>query len=275
MVVEERRTQLLEMVRMRGFASLPDLANELQVSESTIRRDLEHLEEVGSAKRTHGGVFYTGEAPEFPHFRDRQEAQWDKKRAIARRAAELIEDGDTLLLDGGSTTYEVARLLVGRPLQVVTNSMPVANLFASSADGDLVLIGGNVHLRTGVTMGPYANAMLADLNVRRTLISVAAVGDRGFYNSNILQVETQRAMIDASDESIVVADSTKFGHSSLARVCDLGDVNKVVVDDAISRQWRETLPARRGRWRPPPRGCWRRSLRLSGRDHKLALQHRG
>lgn len=241
MVVEERRTQLLEMVRSRGFASLPDLASELRVSESTIRRDLEHLEEVGCARRTHGGVFYTGEAPEFPHFRDRQETHWDKKRAIARRAAELIEDGDTLLLDGGSTTYEVARLLVGRPLQVVTNSMPVANLFASSADCDLVLIGGNVHFRTGVTMGPYANAMLEDLNVRHTLISVAAVSDRGFYNSNILQVETQRAMIEAGDESMVVVDSTKFGHTSLARVCDLGDVHQVVVDDGLSRQWHETL----------------------------------
>ncbi len=76
-------------------------------------------------------MFYTGASPKLPHFDERQPAQWDKKRLIAARAAELIEDGDTFLLDGGSTTYEVARLLVGRPLHVVTNSLPVANLFAS------------------------------------------------------------------------------------------------------------------------------------------------
>ncbi|NIL99193.1 MAG: DeoR family transcriptional regulator [Planctomycetales bacterium] len=241
MLLDQRRRQLLELVRARGFASLPELAGELQVSESTVRRDLERLEDSGCAKRTHGGVVYTGESPEFPHFKDRQESQWDKKRAIAGAAAALIEDGETLLLDGGTTTYEVARLLVGRPLQIVTNSMPVANLFASSSDSDLVLIGGNVHLRTGVTLGPYANAMLSDLNVRRALMSVAAVNERGYYNSNILQVEIQRAMLQAGDEVIVVADSTKFGHSSLSRLCPLAEVDRLVVDSEIERKWRDMV----------------------------------
>ena len=241
MVVQSRRDQLLEMIRTRGFAALPDLAGALAVSESTIRRDLEYLEDLGQAQRTHGGVFYTGESPEFPHFRDRQQTHWDKKRAIATMAATLVEDGETVLLDGGSTTYEVARLLLGRPLQVVTNSMPVANLLASSADCDLVLIGGNVHFRTGVTMGPFANVMLRDLNVRHTILSVAAVNQRGFFNSNILQVETQRAMLAACDEPIIVADSTKFGNSSLSRLCALDDVSRLVVDAEVTGRWRERI----------------------------------
>src|SRR4051812_37064326 len=146
-VVDERRSRLLELVRLRGFASLPELAEELAVSESTVRRDLDFLEETGAAKRTHGGVFYTGAAPQMPLYEERQPAQWDLKRAIAKRAAELIESGDTLLLDGGTTTYEVARLLVGRPLQIVTNSLPVANLLASHTAADLVLLGGYVYPR--------------------------------------------------------------------------------------------------------------------------------
>src|SRR5271154_667480 len=85
-LVEERRNQLLEMIRLRGFASLPDLARQLEVSESTLRRDLDFLEESGTAKRTHGGVFYTGPSPKLPHFEQRQPAQWDKKAAIARVA---------------------------------------------------------------------------------------------------------------------------------------------------------------------------------------------
>src|SRR5688500_14677680 len=107
MLAEERRSRLLEMVRTKGFASLPELASSLAVSESTVRRDLDFLEDAGSARRTHGGVFYTGSSPKLPHFEERQPAQWDKKRAIAQRAVQLIEDGDTVLLDGGSTTYEV------------------------------------------------------------------------------------------------------------------------------------------------------------------------
>ena len=242
-LVEERRNQLLEMVRQRGFASLPELAEQLRVSESTVRRDLDYLEESGTAKRTHGGVFYTGPSPKLPHFDEKQPAQWDKKRAIARLAASLVEDGDTVLLDGGSTTYEVARLLVGRPLQIVTNSLPVANLFAANANHDLVIVGGYVYPRTGVSLGPYANEMLARINVRRTVLSVAGLNERGFFNSNVLLVEAERAMMKAADEVIVVADSTKVGRQSLVHLCELNEIDHLVVDDEISDEWREKIEA--------------------------------
>ena len=239
---EERRSQLLEMVRVRGFASLPDLASEFQVSESTIRRDLGSLEEAGKAKRTHGGAFYTGPSPKLQHFDQRQQAHWTKKRQIARAASQLIEEGDTILLDGGSTTYELAQLLVGHQLQVVTNSLPVANLFTSS-EADLVLLGGYVHSRTGVSLGPYANQMLSNLNVRRAILSVAGIHDLGLYNSNLLLVETEQAMMRAADEVIIVADSSKFGCTNLAHLCTLDDVDVVVVDSEISDRWRSKLLA--------------------------------
>jgi DeoR family fructose operon transcriptional repressor len=242
-VAEERRARLLELVRRRGFAALPDLADELQVSESTIRRDLDALEQSGSAKRTHGGVFYTGPSPQLAHFEQRQSAQWEFKRIIAQAASELIDDGDTILLDGGSTTYELARLLVGRPLQVVTNSLPVANLFTSSDRADLVFIGGYVHARTGVCLGPYANEMLASLRAQRAVLSVAGADTSGYYNSNMLLVETERCMMKSADEAIVVADSTKFGHTNLAHVCELSEVDTLVVDHAISEDWRSRLIA--------------------------------
>lgn len=239
MLVEERRNRLLELVRLRGFASLPDLADELRVSESTVRRDLDYLEEVGSAKRTHGGVFYTGQTPKLPHFDERQPQQWDRKKAIAHLAAELIQPGDTVLLDGGTTTYEVARMLVGRSLQVVTNSLPVANLFASDPATDLVFVGGYIYPRTGVALGPHADRMLSEISVRRTVLSVGGVTEKGFYNNNMLLVETERAMMHAADEVIVVADSTKFGHQSLAFLCGLAEIDHLVVDSGLSDTWRE------------------------------------
>jgi len=240
---DDRRTRLLELIRQRGFASLPALAQALAVSESTVRRDLDFLEESGVAQRTHGGVFYTGPSPKLAHFDQRQSFNWDKKRRIAVAASRLIDDNDTILLDGGSTTYELAQLLVGRPLQVVTNSLPVANLFTSSDNADLVLIGGYVHAKTGVSLGPYANQMLAGLNVRRAVLSVAGASERGFYNSNLLLVETEQAMMRSADEVIVVADSTKFTRTSLAHLCNLSDIDVLVTDDELGHTWRERLAA--------------------------------
>jgi len=243
MLADQRRQQLLEMVRARGFASLPELAEAFSVSESTIRRDVDLLEEQGTANRIHGGVLYTGTSPKLPHFDASEPARWDQKRAIARKTAELVEDGDTILLDGGSTTYELARLLVGRSLHVVTNSLPVANLFASDTHSDLVWIGGNVCPRTGVALGPYADKMLAMIRVRKTILSVAAVNHEGFFNNNLLLVETERAMMRAADEVIVAADSSKFGHCSLTHLCELGAVNWVVVDAGIAETWKNDLAA--------------------------------
>ena len=241
MLTDERRSRLLEVVRLKGFVSLPDLADELQVSASTVRRDLDYLEETGEAKRTHGGVFYTGPSPKLPHFEQRQQTQWEEKRQIAVAAAELVQDGDTILLDGGSTAYELAQQLVGRTIQVVTNSLPVATLFTSGGSSDLVLIGGYLHQRTGVCIGPYADEMLHRLNVQRAFLSVAGISERGCFNSNLLLVETEKAMMASADEVIVLADSTKFGHQSLALMCELDAIDRLVVDSKITKDWRSKL----------------------------------
>jgi DeoR/GlpR family transcriptional regulator of sugar metabolism len=243
MLAEERRTRLLELVRARRFASLPELAEELQVSESTVRRDVEQLEEQGSARRTHGGVLYCDVTPRLPHFDAQQPERLDEKRAIARRVVELIDNSDTVLLDGGSTTYEVARLLVGRPLHVVTNSLPVANLFAADIHSDLVFVGGNISTRTGVSQGPYADNMIASLRVRKLILSVASINDEGFFNNDLLLAETERAMMKAADRVIVVADSSKFGHRSLTHLCGLDAAHCLVVDSGISDAWRTKIEA--------------------------------
>jgi DeoR/GlpR family transcriptional regulator of sugar metabolism len=135
----------------------------------------------------------------------------------------------------------VARLLVGRRLQIVTNSLPVANLFAANKNHDLVLVGGYVYPRTGVMLGPYAIEMLEKVNVRRTIMSVAGIKERGFFNSNLLLVEAEQAMMRAAEEVIVVADSSKFGHQSLSHLCPLGDVQHAVVDSEITDEWKQKL----------------------------------
>jgi DeoR/GlpR family transcriptional regulator of sugar metabolism len=239
----ERRGRLLDLIRVRGFAALEELVRELGVSESTIRRDLDALEEQGAAKRTHGGVLYAGGMPRLAEFDERQPSHWAAKRAIAVKAAEVINDGETVLLDGGTTTYEVARLLVGRSLQVVTNSLPVANLFASESRTDLVLLGGYVSPRTGVCLGPYANELLGRLHVTTTILSAAGIADEGLFNAHLLLAETEQAMLRAAGRVVVVADSSKFGQKSLTLVSPLDAIDVVVSDNGLPDEWRQKIAA--------------------------------
>ncbi len=238
---DSRRDRLRDLVQTHGFAALGELTESLQVSESTIRRDLEFLEREGSARRTHGGVFWTGKSDSISAFHTRQDGHWQAKSAIGAAAAELIEDHDTILLDGGSTTYELARHITDRTLQVVTNSLPVAHLLASSESIDLVMIGGCVRGRTAVTIGPMAEAMLCSINVGKAFLSVAGINERGYFNSNMMLVESEKAILGAADHSFVVADSSKFGKVSLSRLCGLHEVDTVVTDVELNSPWNEHL----------------------------------
>ena len=155
MLLETRRRRLLDLIARQGFATLDELVKVLDVSESTVRRDLEALDLAGSVKRTHGGAVYSGEVRTMPALEDRAGSATLEKQAIGRATAALIEDGDSVLLDGGTTTLEVARALLGRPLQVVTNSLPIAQLLSASKDIDLIMIGGYIYPRTGVALDPW------------------------------------------------------------------------------------------------------------------------
>ena len=190
---KNRRERLRDLVQGRGFASLGELAATLGVSESTIRRDLEQLENKGTVRRTHGGVFWTGGSDTLRVFETRRDTDWSSKAAIGEMAAALVEDHDTILLDGGSTTYELARHLVGRPLQVVTNSLII--LLSSSESIDLVIIGGCVRGRTAVAIGPMADSMLHSINVGKAFLSVAGITDRGYFNSNMMLVESESDVV--------------------------------------------------------------------------------
>src|SRR5207253_3907133 len=135
----------------------------------------------GLVKRTHGGAIWPGEDAALPALEERSARQIEEKRQIARAAAARIHDGDAILLDGGTTTLEVARLLVGRRLQIVTNSLPIANLFASSRETDLVILGGYVYPKTGVALGPSTVRMMDDVHVQQTFLSVGGITAKGLF----------------------------------------------------------------------------------------------
>lgn len=236
MLAETRRRLLVDLIARQGFATLDELVRSLGVSESTVRRDLEALDLSGAVKRTHGGAVYSGEVRTMPALEDRVSTATVEKQAIGVATSELIEDGDSVLLDGGTTTLEVARALVNRSLQVVTNSLPIAQLLASCKAIDLILIGGYVYPRTGVALGPLAIATMNGIRVRKAILGAGGIVAEGIYNSNLLLVETERQMMKCGQEVIIVADHSKFGRLALARLCGLDEIQRIVTDSQLSQE---------------------------------------
>jgi DeoR family transcriptional regulator, fructose operon transcriptional repressor len=235
MLADERRQKILQVAEIKGFVSMSELVDQVGVSESTVRRDLEFLDGIGQIRRTRGGAAYIGES--LTSFDVRRGKAREQKLRVAEAAAALVEPGETVLLDGGTTTLEVARLLAGKPLQVITNSIPIINALINSPQTELIVIGGFLYPKTGVNLGPIAVEALKAVHARRLFVSAGGITERGLFNSNALLVETERQMIEAAEELIVVSDSSKLGHSALAHLCPLDVVDRLVVDSGISDEW--------------------------------------
>jgi DeoR family fructose operon transcriptional repressor len=231
---------VLQLVKDRGFVALNALAAELHASESTLRRDLDYWDRQGMLKRTHGGAMVPdsadGQSAPLPALEERATTAIAEKRAIARAANALIPDGSSILLDGGTTTLELARLLVHRPIQVVTNSLPIAALLSQSKEPNVILLGGFIHPRTGVALGPGTIEQLKNIHVGQVILSCHGVTPQGLFNHNLLLVETQRAMLRSAEQAIVLADHTKLGRHALTLLCPLSEIDILVTDNAEANE---------------------------------------
>jgi DeoR/GlpR family transcriptional regulator of sugar metabolism len=241
MAVDERRRQLAEALAGRGFAELSVLAAELDVSESTVRRDLAQLEEEGTVRRTHGGAVFVSDRFSALNYAAREAIELPEKQAIGKVVADLIHDGQAVLIDGGTTTFQVARRLMARTLQVVTNSLPIVNALSSAANVELIFLGGYIYPRTGVALGPLTSQALGSLHVRQAIISVAGITQEGFYNANMLLVEAEQRMMNSAAEVIVAADHTKFGRTGLGYLTGWDRVDRVVSDEGLDPHWQQVV----------------------------------
>ena len=248
MLIAERQSRLQELLARRGMSDLETLARELAVSLSTVRRDVEILEQKGLAKRTHGGAIWVGDSSGQPAtrpyaFDQRMNFRLEQKQAIARAAKQLVQPGQTVLLDGGTTTYYLAQELLGMPLQLVTNSLPIGNLFHNDEHVELVLTGGLMYPRYGVLLGPLAERVLATIHTQTLFLSVAGIHEGSLYNQNLLLVEAEKRMMEQAQQVVLLVDSTKFGQQALARLCGLGDIDVVVTDSDVTREQKKQVEA--------------------------------
>jgi len=227
---------------------MAELVQILEVSESTIRRDLEILEEQGLIRRTHGGaVCVKGMAAHPLAFTERETIALDEKQAIAAATAGLIPENQTIILNGGTTCFEVARALAGRRLNVITNSVPIASLLSLELPTEVTVIGGYVYPRTGVSLGATAEQMLDGLHATQLVLSCAGACREGTFNHNQLMVDVERKMMAKADEVILAVDHTKFGRRAVVKMANWDEVDVIVTDgaaDAESRQWLGSLPCR-------------------------------
>ena len=239
MLLGERRTQILKYIEQQEFVPLLQLVDHFGISESTARRDVEYLDGISKVQKTRGGAAYIEDST--ASFEERTVAALKEKKEIAQAVASMVEAGEVVLLDGGTTTLEVARQLIGRSLTVVTNSVPIINLLFNQPGIELISIGGYVYPHTGVALGPIAQAALKAVHARRLIMSVGGITEAGLFNSNSLLVETERAMMESADEVWVVTDSGKFGRSALAHLAPLDSMDRLITDDGLTDEWRQRL----------------------------------
>lgn len=249
MLIVERQKRLLEMLRERGNAQLEDLSQALGVSVSTVRRDLDTMADRGVVERTHGGAVYRGTAN--GHADEPRSSRWalsvrmgervQAKRAIGAAAAALVQPHMTLLMDGGSTVVFAAEQITARPLQIVTNSLSIANHFADDEQVELVLLGGSLYPRTEVTVGSITTGCMADLHADLLFFSLAGVYGDAAFNINLDMARVEQVMMQQAAESVLLMDASKFGRKSLVRVCGLGEVDRIITDDEIDAEWRDSL----------------------------------
>jgi len=241
---EERQRRIEEYLQQVEFASLEELAKHVDASQSTIRRDLAVLEGTGTVRRTHGGArIVTPRSDEFT-FTARDTHQLAEKEAIGRLCAELIQARQSVIIDAGTTAYHAARYLESKKPQIITNSLPVANLYASANLVEVVVSGGVIYPRLGVLVGPLAVESFSRMHADVAIMGAGGITLEGVTNSHGLLIEIQRAMMRAAQKVIFCLDYTKFGRKSISYLCGLEALHAVVTDSRAPTELVEALRSR-------------------------------
>lgn len=228
---EERQSRIETYLQKAEFASLEELALSVRASVSTVRRDVAALEERGIVRRTHGGarLVQVPKSDEYV-FNVGDTHQVAEKEAIGAACAALVRPGQNVTLDAGTTCFHVAKRLDDTVAQIITNSLPIANLFAGSNRHEVHLSGGVIYPRLGTLVGPHAVETFSRLHADIAILSGGGITADGIYNSHALLVDIQRAMIAGAAKVVFCFDHTKFDRRSTFFLCDFRDVDLVVTD---------------------------------------------
>ncbi|MCC6728380.1 MAG: DeoR/GlpR transcriptional regulator [Chthonomonadales bacterium] len=243
MFAEERQRAVVERLRSAGKVTVEELAAAFHVSAPTVRADLARLEDRGLLRRTHGGAIRADGTLFEPPYDQRQVMRHVEKRAIARAAAARVKDGETVLLDAGTSSFEIALLLKERAgLTIVTNSIANAVTLMENPALEVVLVGGSVQPRRRATLGPLAVGFLDRLCVDRAFLAFNGVHpEAGFTVVDFDAAEVKRRMMERATETIAVADSDKIGRVAFAWAAPLSAARLLITDSGIAEDDRARL----------------------------------
>jgi DeoR family transcriptional regulator, glycerol-3-phosphate regulon repressor len=227
----KRQLAILAQIRAQGTATVSELASGLNVSEETIRRDAKLLESKGEVLKLHGALalpHLAGEAP----FDRRLRENSDAKRAIAKRAVQFVEDGDSIMIDTGTTTSIFAQeLRVKRNLTIVTNSSDIAKTLATVNGNIVYMAGGALKGDNGAAFGPPAVEFFSRFRVKHAFISIGALDAKdGPMDADLSEAEIAHMALSRADHRIILSDSSKFGKTALVKVCEFSEINHLITN---------------------------------------------
>jgi len=241
----ERQRELSRLVERMGRLSVVQICEEFGISEATARRDLEVLSEQGHIQRVHGGaVLVRQAAPEEPILRRSHEQEADKE-SIGRAAAALVKDGETVFLGSGTTVLQVAQNLSTRNITVITNSLPVINLMSGKENITLIALGGMLRDSELSFIGHITEQALAEVRADKVIIGIRAISlEQGLTNDYLPETLTDRAILNAGRETIVVADHTKCGLIATAFLAPLTAMKTLITDKMVETNFIKSLQER-------------------------------
>jgi DeoR/GlpR family transcriptional regulator of sugar metabolism len=235
-IVEQRRSQIISELKRARKLKVSDLSDRLGVSEVSIRRDLQILEDAGLLKREHGGAVAIQDQTGSEGLTARWDQNLEKKERIGRKAAQLVNRGDNLIIDSGTTPLQVVRhlsqeLLASGNLTIITASLPIAHEVGSHAGVHLILLGGVYLSNYDLVVGPQTIDNLKNLHADKLFLGTDGLTfTQGITTANVLEAEVDRAMVTAASKVIIVSDSSKIGLIGLATIMPLTRINTLVTD---------------------------------------------
>ncbi|WP_297088066.1 DeoR/GlpR family DNA-binding transcription regulator [uncultured Draconibacterium sp.] len=243
LMANQRREKIMDLVREDGSAKVANLAKLFKVTEVTIRQDLEKLEKDGLIVREYGGAFLKNVEDQVKNFSLVHQDNMDKKALIAERCLELIETGDTIILDSGTTTTEIAKRLKGmKDITVITNALNIALILGAEPGIEVIVTGGEFKPPTLSLTGQKAADFFHGLNVQKLFLATAGISLKaGLTYPSISDIVVKKAMIDAAEITYLVADSSKIGKSALASLGALSLIDYIITDKGIKNSNRKVF----------------------------------